>query len=363
MVGPRVAVVAAAIAALAGTISAADQPIGAVQLVLQREAAGREKLLFVSKDPGFLFPAVGGPDDPGTGSPGGALLELFAGTGESAALSVPPGADWTARTGRRQAHRFTNRSSVVTSVVLKEGRLLKVRAHATGLALGATQGSVAVRMTTGSLRNCAYFDAPTIRRDQANRFVARGAVAGALADCSGGPFSTTTSTTTTSTTTTTVAGVCGDGVVNQPSENCDGMDPGLCDDVPFPFACEAPGQPDECQCCAVRDCVLFVGAIMNCCGDARCIDQTGVGQVRGGTCIPFTCTEGPDCGTAGYDCVGGHCCALPGAFCAGIECCPGMNTACGPFFGSSLCCLPQGGACSFNEQCCSGTCGGTSTCD
>jgi hypothetical protein len=114
----------------------------------------------------------------------------------------------------------------------------------------------------------------------------------------------------------------------------------------------------------VRDCVLFVDATMNCCGDARCIDQTGVGMVRGGACIPFTCTDGADCGRSGYDCAGGECCALPGSFCGGISCCPGMDTACVPIFGSAICCLPGGGACSFNEQCCSGTCGaGTSTCD
>ena len=61
---------------------ATDQPISGAKLTLRRSSSGKEKLVFVSKDPLFLFPAIGSADDPGTGSPGGATLELES-TGES----------------------------------------------------------------------------------------------------------------------------------------------------------------------------------------------------------------------------------------------------------------------------------------
>jgi hypothetical protein len=77
------------------------------------------------------------------------------------------------------------------------------------LALAGPQGMVGIRVTTGSLRNCALFDGPTIRKDAANRFVAKGSSPTALPDCSrplpppptttttstSSPFPTTTSTT------------------------------------------------------------------------------------------------------------------------------------------------------------------------
>ena len=57
-------------ACVAGTTVArgADQPISAAKLLLIRSGSV-EKLVFVSKDPAFLFPAVASQDDPGTGTP------------------------------------------------------------------------------------------------------------------------------------------------------------------------------------------------------------------------------------------------------------------------------------------------------
>jgi hypothetical protein len=49
--------------------------------------------------------------------------------------------------------------------------------------LGAPIGPVGVRITTGSIRNCVRFDAPTIRRDEQGRFVAAHAQAGSVVDC------------------------------------------------------------------------------------------------------------------------------------------------------------------------------------
>src|SRR5262249_35644851 len=58
----------------ASVSAAADRGIAGTKLVLQRSAAGHEKLVFVSKDPGLLFPAIGSADDP-SGLPGGAEID------------------------------------------------------------------------------------------------------------------------------------------------------------------------------------------------------------------------------------------------------------------------------------------------
>ena len=55
-----------------GAAAAVDRPIDGVRLRIERSGMG-EKLVFVSRDPNAPFPATGGADDPGTGSPGGAL--------------------------------------------------------------------------------------------------------------------------------------------------------------------------------------------------------------------------------------------------------------------------------------------------
>jgi len=45
--------------------AAVEQPIAAKKLMLRRSSSGKEKLTFASKDPSFLFPALGSADDPG----------------------------------------------------------------------------------------------------------------------------------------------------------------------------------------------------------------------------------------------------------------------------------------------------------
>jgi hypothetical protein len=109
------------------------------------------------------------PDDPSTV---GVLVEIFPGNGDAtASFTMPPvlgQTGWTAKmTGKGDRYKFVNRDapdgiSEVRVALLREGRLLKMVAKRTGLALAAPQQSVGVRVTTGALRNCALFDAPTI---------------------------------------------------------------------------------------------------------------------------------------------------------------------------------------------------------
>jgi len=49
---------------LSSVADGADQPISGAKLILTRTASGREKLVFISRDPAFLFPAPGSADDP-----------------------------------------------------------------------------------------------------------------------------------------------------------------------------------------------------------------------------------------------------------------------------------------------------------
>ncbi len=173
--------------------AALDQPVAGQRLVIQRTAGGAESLVFVTTDPATPFPAIGGADDPATGSPGGAVVEVFSQAEPGVAtLPIPAGAGtpgWRSSTaGEVDRHWFANSLapagiSPVRAVTMREGRLLRVVARDTGLALAAAQGAVAVRVTMGTLRLCALFGPSTVRVDQANRFVARNSLATALPDC------------------------------------------------------------------------------------------------------------------------------------------------------------------------------------
>jgi hypothetical protein len=202
---------------------AIDQPIDGAKLVLQRTAS-REKLVFVSRDPAFLFPSLGGPDDPSTT---GASVDLFSPVEGSASLPVPAGVGtpgWTTTGGPLPRLRFRNTATAVTMVVLKQGRLVKVVARVTGLPLAGPQGAVGIRVRTGGLQSCARFDGATIRKDESGRFIAKGSLAAAIPDCSDQSLTAgTTTTTPSSSTTTTTAASC--GIVNAGEPMCAGACP------------------------------------------------------------------------------------------------------------------------------------------
>jgi hypothetical protein len=180
---------------------AIDRPVAAVKLLVKRSSSGKEKIVFVSRDRSFLFPGIGTPDDPGTGSPGGAMIELLSQNEGIATLVIPPGAGnpgWVAKAGTTPSHKFTNKlapsGSPIRTAQLKQGKVLKLVGRSTGLPLVGAQGTVGIRITTGSLRNCALFDGATIRKDLPNLFDARGATASGLADCSTGSLGVSTCT-------------------------------------------------------------------------------------------------------------------------------------------------------------------------
>jgi hypothetical protein len=340
--------VAAGALAIAASGRAADQPISGAKLLLSA-SGGRERLVFISKDPAFLFPAIGGADDPGSGTPGGLRVELITPAEPlGVSLDVPAGSGnpgWEAVAGALPSHRFTNGAapegpSALKVVLLKQGRLLKLIGRSTGLPLTAPQGSVGVRITTGTLRSCARFDAATMRRDEPGRVVARAASSAGLADCS-------------NTSLGGVEPVCGDGVQNQSSEQCDGSAlfcPG--------GACRPAGYPGECTCCTN-------GGIFehpsNCCNQPT----IWIPSPDGGTCHAVRCDPPYSCSDTDVCQPDGSCCAPVGAACralylAGLglgPCCPGLE--CGSIDASAffaVCCVGGGGACSSDAECCTGHC-------
>lgn len=174
----------------ATTALAADYPVAGKLLTLRRTVSGAERLVFQSNDPTLPFPAIGSADDPTSGSPGGALVEVISVNDPSVGMfAVPKGAGWTTVNGLVPRYNFSNPAapaapSIVKALVLQRGRQLKITAHRVGLDLKGPQGGVAIRVTFGSTRICALFSGAAVVTDVANRFTSRGLPASALADCS-----------------------------------------------------------------------------------------------------------------------------------------------------------------------------------
>jgi len=265
-----------------------DQPIDGVKLLLKRTTSG-ETLVFVSRDPDALFPPIGSPDDPNTGTPGGMSVDLFSANEGKAGLTVPTGLGWSASDGPPARYKFRNGeapagASPVRRVLLKEGRIMKVAAKAAGLPLLQSQGAVGIRVTTGTLRSCARFDAASIRKDVPGKFIAKGALAVLLADCSdaslggGTPTTSTSTTATTSTSSTTLA---------------------PCALIPDPFEPTCGGE---------------------CPAASRCVAEFNPQLAVGCVCLPDALTP---CIDSGYPTCGGGC--------SGVRTCQGFRLLPGEF--------------------------------
>ncbi len=170
---------------------AVDQPISGKKLMVGRSASGKEKLVFVSRDPAFLFPIIGGPDDPTLA--GGALVELFAENEPGpAAFAVPPDIGkpgWKVKDKAVDQFKFSNADapggpSALKTLLLKEGTVLKVVGKQAGLSLAGPLGAVGIRITVGTQRNCARFSGVRVKVDEPGLFGGKNARASALPDCS-----------------------------------------------------------------------------------------------------------------------------------------------------------------------------------
>lgn len=198
----RLAVVVAVGGLLLATAAAAvvDVPVAGTKLFVQRSQSGKEKLVFVSRDPALPTPTIGSPDDPTVGSPGGALLEVVAENSSALGVFVVPrdqgDPGWTVVDGTTDKFKYKTRAapgawSVVHTLTLMQGKVLKVVAKRAGLALEGAEGAVGVRVTVGGVRVCSLFSGVSIIKDVEGKYRAKNAPASNLTDCSDASLGTT----------------------------------------------------------------------------------------------------------------------------------------------------------------------------
>lgn len=379
--GARVCSLAAVFVISLGAAVAAravDNPIEGQRLALKRIGTST-KLTFVSRDTTFLFPAIGGADDPATGTPGGATIELFSQSEGHASLAVPAGAGdpgWIV-VSDPPSYKFRNRQapagiSPARIAVLRQGKTIKLVAKDAGLPLAVPQGTVGIRITTGTLRNCARFTTSTIRKDVAGAFVASRAAFTALSNCSDDSLNGVTPTCASSEF-PACGGTClGDGVCTptfsgcvciSPSSPCGETAPACSGVCPEGEVCAGfgPGPFTSCGCVPVGSTPCGdPGAPV--CGGA-CPSGTACKPVRSlpifGGILGCDCAPPGPCGAGGADCANGFACSPmnPMAICTPIECggsptyptCGGTcvsGAACQPFkldgsgFTTCLCAIP-----------------------
>jgi len=325
---------------LATSASAIDQPVAGRKLVVKRASSGAEKLVFISKDSAALFPAIGGPDDPASGSNAGAFVDVFTGALGQVTYTAPAGLGkpgWKVKEGATGVYKFVDPAggslSALRVVVLKEGKLLKVIAKHTGLSLTDPLGPVGIRVRTGSLRTCALFEGESIRKDVAGSYVAKDAPASAIADCSSG--SLTILPPCGSLSFPECGGTCPAGsecssqdlatcTCISSSDPCGGTAPVCNGTCPVGEACFSLGSPpfNSCSCAPIGTTPCGASGYPVCGGDCP----------AGSTCGPITvsspfiedscgCSAAP-CGGGGTQCPLGFQCAIAPGFevCAPIAC-------------------------------------------
>ncbi len=290
---------------------AADTGIEGTKLQLKSRGA-TQKLVFVSKDTSTPFPPIGSADDP---SAGGLMIELITQVANGA-MSAPEGVGnpgWKVQDGSVDAYTYRNAAapgapSPVRSLVLKQGRVLKIIARIVPIEMTAPLGPVGIRITMGSTRACALFDASTIVADAPGTFNARNATARPV-DCAtvtlGGPPS------------------CGDGVVSS-GEQCEPANDAACPGQCLPECeCAVPCDDGELDPGEECDGAAFSAA------DA-CVAEPGFASPR--CTAECTCCQTLVCSGSGFE----------------LPCCPGL--ACPPRLGPHdvAFCRPS---CDGNEDC------------
>lgn len=355
----HVGIVAVGLSVLLGAATVAyatDRPIAGAELRVKRSSDGTGRLVFSSKD-ALLLPAVAGADDPASGSPGGAVIELFSqGAVGAVSFTAPRDANdpgWRGGTHRqRYRHQAApDASSALASIRLHDTGGVRIVGRRAGLALDGNERRVGIRITMGTIRHCALFEPATVKRDEPGAFRAAGAPASALADCSDAALAPP------------AGAACGNGVIDD-GELCDGDALGICGDVGG--SCGAPGFSNECTCCSATG---WDVATLGCCNPASV--AVSYGPAGSGECAalrcdaPFTCGANTECSPDG------DCCGLqdkPCFFtlsrimlrtcCDGLVC--GRPDAAGYFY---TCCVAQGGACGQDQECCSSSCSVSGVCD
>ena len=105
------------------------------------------------------------------GSPGGAMLDVCAGSGVVGSLELPY-ANWsTNKKGTLLKYKDKGNTSGIKVISLKPGKSLKIVGKNTVLEMGAALQSVAVRLTVGDMKTCANYSDP--KKDTGSQFKAK----------------------------------------------------------------------------------------------------------------------------------------------------------------------------------------------
>lgn len=286
------------------------------------------------------------------------MVELFAGSGALGTLSLStPG--WSSAPG---AYRFYNKDapsgiSPVRKLKLTEGRSLKIVSRGAGLQPTGSLGSIVLRVTSGSVRTCMLFDASTLVKEDATRFLAKNAVAGILADCSDAELGIPCQLD--PTTFNCIGGCGGDGVCAltdpfsstcscvDPTDPCGGTAPVCNGTCPSGEFCGSFGGGFSVGCGCIPDGEAVCGGIPGVCGGS-CPSGSVCGTSFG---LPVF-GDGPFCSCGGP----GDCGGIGG----GITCPPGFG--CGGLPGGGVFCIPVGCPGSTGYPSCGGNCGTGWTC-
>lgn len=346
------------------TVFAADYPLGTGTLDVKRHN-GKEQWTFSSKDPAFLFPALGSADDPGTGSPGGALIEILSAVEPTVSFAIPAGTGkpgWVSKGGSVATHRYGNTAapsgpSPIKKMQLRQGKVLSLGAKLVELDMTTATTRVAVRITIGTQRNCIVFAGASISKNEPGRIKAEKSSASIppqVSDCTDASLLGTPNTC--GNTNPTCDGEC------PPDEECAALgSPGTsgCGCLPIGSTpCGDPGVPEcggicpnaencgalftpfgsACM-CGVPDCgngfyyggAPQEGAPFGCypilCGSDYPVCSADPCGGGGGTCSAFVagtftgciCATPMPCNAGGFDCPVGEVCRINGP-----------NAGCGP---------------------------------
>jgi hypothetical protein len=157
-------------------------PVAGMKLIVRRALkSGKEKVVFLTKDPGVGFPPFGISSDPRSA---GVDVEIFSATeGFAFPWSSIPRDDLRWRTkDSPPSYRFRNLAapagaSGVRTLVLVKDRMLKVSTRQHALDLMDPQISVGIVVRMGLYWTCAKFGPGSIRRERDGLVVARDGVA------------------------------------------------------------------------------------------------------------------------------------------------------------------------------------------
>ena len=358
--------------------SALDHPLSKASIRIKRTSTGDQKILFKATDADFPIPAIDSTDDPATLSGHGFVLQFFSFVNEEVGLLVvPPGLGnpgWSVFDEETDSFRFSNRAApgglaAAKLVVLDEGKGIKIVAKASGLDLDHAQGGLGVRIVTGTLRSCVRFSGDDILADAPGDFRARSASPGDLDECAAGilggavcgngvaerheacdgPADGRCPGACQSDCTCAVSS-CGDNVLNDPAEECDGsafepgMENGLASCSPSCTLCSD-------SFCTITDC---------CTPGSRCLASPRGGQCIHNSCIPpYECEQGQECtaertccASAGSD-VACSVASLPLVPCCGEATCSQPSVV---FPVAMTCCYAAGESCADSNECCSLSC-------